>query len=161
MARKKSPWPKGLRIDPENNPLAELPDDHPAKRVLIARAICQRDCAGKEIEFLGQEGQAFDQEWQSSVEQGTWRFSNFIYAFVCVDFVLTEWLEHPPVMTAAERETLAELPKLRALLAECRVAATADQNQPVLEALPKAEAFVTDWEASILARLAADRIPLQ
>jgi hypothetical protein len=160
MARKKSPWPKGLRIDPENDPLAALPDDHPAKRVLIARAICQRDCAGREIEFLGQEGQAFDQVWQSAVDGRPRRFSEFVYEFVCFDLILTEWLERPPVMTASEREALAEFPRLQALLAECRAAATAEQNQPVLEALPKAEAFVAAWEASIRARLTADRIPL-
>src|SRR5687768_16545836 len=110
MARKKSPWPKGLRIDPENNPLAELPDEHPAKRALIARAICQRDCAGREIEFIGQPGEAFDQVWNSEVDGCPRRFSEFIYEFVCVDLILSEWLEHPPVMTATERETLAELP---------------------------------------------------
>jgi hypothetical protein len=159
MARKKSPWPKGLRIHPENNPLADLPDEHPAKRMLIARAVCQRDCAL--IDLAGPDGQdGTTQHWPSALLGRDYSFAEFIYEFVCNELILTEWLEHPPIMTAAERENLAEMPQLKALLAECRAAATAENNAPILELLPKAEAFVAAWEASILARLKEDRIPL-
>lgn len=160
MPRKKSPWPKGLKIDPENNPLAELPDEHPAKQVLIARAICQRDCAAKEIEWP--DGPlAITQPWYSETLGREFTFASFIYEYVCIDLVLNEWLERPPVMTSLERESLAEIPDLKALLAECRSAATTEQNLPILDLLPKAEAFVTAWEASIRARLLADHIPVE
>jgi hypothetical protein len=158
MPTKKSPWPRGLKIAPENNPLAKLPDDHPAKRVLIARAICQRDCTLRELAGADGAG-AVVQAWYSPTLNRECTFAEFIYEHACQELILTEWLERPPVMTSDERENLAEIPRLKSLLQECREAATAENNTAILELLPKAEDFVTAWEASILARLAADRIP--
>jgi hypothetical protein len=159
MARKKSAWPKGLKIAPENNPLAELPEEHPARRVLVARAVCQRDCALRDL--AGPDGQeGVTQRWYSEVLGREYSFAEFVYESVCIELILTEWLEHPPVMTSEERENLAEIPRLQALLKECRAVAEADGNGPILELLPKAEAFVAAWDESIRARLAEDRIPL-
>ena len=67
MARLRSPWPRGLRIDRRNDALAALPDEHPAKRVLILRAECQRDCASREIAWPGREHEAVDQTWNSKI----------------------------------------------------------------------------------------------
>lgn len=159
--RYKSPWPRGSRINRVNDPIAAFADDHPAKRLLLAHSHCWRECAGREIAWPGREDDAFDQQWQSPVEKGRWTFSGLIYMFVCFQLVLTEWLTHPPEMTGNEHELLTKhLPRARARTAECRAAAERDDNTRVIDMLPLLEAFLDAWQASILARLASDGIPL-
>lgn|GEM_PF-2721584 len=159
--RYRSPWPRGSRINRKNDPIAALQDDHPARRLLIAHSNCWRECASREVAWPGREHEAFDQEWRSRVEQRRLSFSGLIYAHVCFELILTEWLEHPSEITATERRALQEsLPRARILLAECRAAAEHDGNARVLELLPLPEAFFDAWEASIRARIACDGISL-
>lgn len=157
--RYKSPWPRGSRINRKNDPIAAFSDDHPAKRLLLAHSHCWRECAGRELVWPGREQEAFDQELRSKVKPGQWRFSYLIYAFICFELILTEWLTHPLEMTDSERNMLESLPRTRAIFAECQAAADKDGNTRVLELLPLPEAFFNAWEASILARLAVDGIP--
>ena len=144
-----------------NDPIAAFADEHPAKRLLLAHAYCQRECAGREIPWPGREVDAFDQQWQSPVEKGRRTFSGLIYGFVCFQLILTEWLTHPLEMTNNEHALLAtHLPRARARTAECRAAAARDANTRVIDLLPLLEAFLDAWQASILARLASDGIAL-
>jgi hypothetical protein len=140
--------------------LAALPDSHPAKQVLILRAICRRDCAGREIPWPGREEEAIDQEWMSAIDSRRWSFSGFIYAVVCFDLTLDEWLTHPQGITDGERSVLENVPRLRRLLEKCRAAAQQQNNRRVLDMLPKAEAFIAEWDRSVRQRLQEDRIPL-
>lgn len=159
MTRRRSPWPRGLRIHRKNDPLAVLPDDHPAKRVLVLRAVCQRECAGREIPWPEREREAVDQTWNSTIRGRQCTFSGFIYEFVCFDLILDEWLTHPSIVTPGERAVFERVPQLLGLLDECRAAAVAEDNTPVLEMLPKARAFVTEWEASVRRRIEEDNLP--
>ena len=156
--RYRSPWPRGSRIDRKNDPIAAFPDFHPAKRLLLIHSQCRRECVGREIAFIGREDEAFDQQFTSQVDANPWRFSAFAYIHLSFTLILTEWLEHPRYMTDDEQAVLANLPKLRMLLAECQAAAERDANSRVLELLPLPEAYCDAREASIRARLEHDGI---
>lgn len=160
MARRHSPLPCGLRIDRRNDALAALPDEHPAKRVLILRAECQRDCASREIPWQGREHEAVDQTWTSNIRGRQMSFSGFIYQYVCFDLILHEWLTHPTDLTTGERAVLEQVPQLHGLLEECHAAAVADNNTRILDLLPKAQAFVAEWEACVRRRIKEDNLPL-
>ena len=159
MPRKKSPWPRGLRIHGRNDPLAVLSDDHPAKRVLILHAEC-REFAGREIPWKGKEHEAIDQKWRSKIVNHPCTFSGFIYAYICFDFVLEEWLTHPNTITDSERLVLAKIPTLRGLLDECHAAARMDDNAQVLETISKLREFISVWESSVRRRIEEDKLTL-
>lgn len=84
------------RIHPKNRPILELPADKRAHAALVARLEGQRQYAGREIPWPKREHDADDQEWHSSLDGRTWRFSAFIDSFVCFDLILDEWINHPP-----------------------------------------------------------------
>ncbi|HUE71077.1 MAG TPA: hypothetical protein VMP01_09325 [Pirellulaceae bacterium] len=144
------------RIHPKNRPILELPKDHPAHATLVARFECQRQCAGREIPWPGREDAAVDQEWHSSLDGHSWRFSGFVYSFVCFDLILNEWIDHPPHVTESEKATLTKLPDLHGLLDECQAAALRDANAPVLEMIPIVRRFFSLWEKSIRLRIEQD-----
>jgi hypothetical protein len=146
------------RIHPKNAPLLELPQDHPARAALVARLDCQRECAGREIAWPGREDAAADQEWRSSVDGRTWRFSALVYSFVCFDLILSEWIDHPPRVTEPEEAALAKFPEVRVLLDECEAAARHDRNATVLEMIPKVRRFFSLWEQAIRLRIEQDGV---
>jgi hypothetical protein len=145
------------RIHPKNAPLLKLPQNHPARAALAARLECQRDCAAREIAWPGGQAAA-DQEWRSSVDGRTWRFSAFVHSFVCFDLVLSEWIDHPPRLTKYEEAALPKFPELRQLLDECGAAARCESNAPVLEMIPKVQRFFWLWEEAIRLRIKQDGV---
>jgi hypothetical protein len=153
-----TPWPEDLEIDPQNDKLATLDDSHPAKQVLILHAVCRRDCSGREIPWLDREDEAFDQEWMSCIDKRLWTFSGFIYSYVCFNLVLNEWINRPKFITPDEHYVLTNIPRLRSLLNECLAAAQAENNTRIIAILPKATAFIDEWECSILHRLKEDKL---
>lgn len=156
MARRRSPWPRGLRIQPANDPLAAFPDDHPAKRVLILRAECQRDCAGLEVPWPGREHEAVDQTWDSQIRGRQCSFSGFIYGFVCFDLIVHGWLKRPAYLTPEEQAVLERTPELLGLLEECQAASVAANNTLILELLPMPRAFVVEFEKCVRRRIEED-----
>jgi hypothetical protein len=126
-----------LRAHPKNDPLAALPESHPARQALICHAECRRDCVGREIAWIGPEADAFDQSWESVLLGREFRFSSFAYCFVSIDLVLEEWLSHPAFVTDDERHGLAALPLQNVLLDECEKAARQEQNTRVLLCVEK------------------------
>ena len=142
-------------IHPANRLVLELPPEHPAHASLVARLECQQECAGCEIEQSGK-NTAFDQEWVSTLDGRTWRFSGLVYSLVCFDLILSEWIEHPPHITASEETALAMFPDMHLLLDECEFAAREKANVAVLERTPKVRRFFTLWEAAIRLRIAED-----
>lgn len=152
----RSPWPRGLRIHPKNNPLAALPDSHPAKRLVIAHAECCRDCAGRDVAWPGRE--AVDQQWNSEIDGRRHTFSGFVYQYLCFDLVLEPWLERPLVLTEYERQIQEGLPRLRGLLEECERAADAEQNHKIIEMLNQVRGYLNLWDEAIGQRIAEDHI---
>ena len=140
--------------------MAALPDEHPAKRALILQAECRRDCASREISWPGRELEAVDQTWTSRIRGRQMSFSGFIYQFVCFDLILDGWLTHPSDLTPGERAVLEHVPQLLGLLEECHAAAVADNNPRILTMLPKARAFVAEWEACVRRRIEEDNLSL-
>jgi hypothetical protein len=140
----RSPWPRGLQIHPKNNPLAALPDSHPAKRLIIAHAECRRDCAGRDISWPGRE--SIDQEWDSKIEGRRMTFSGFMYAHLCFTLVLESWLEKP---SGREEITQNYLPRLRGLLDECQCAASADQNHRIIKMVNQVRGYLDLWDETI------------
>jgi hypothetical protein len=149
----KSPWPRGLRIHRKNDPLAALPDSHPAKRLIIAHAECRRDCAGRDIPWPGRE--CVDQEWDSEIAGRHMTFSGFMYEHLCFDLVLESWLERP---SDRERMVRDRLPRLRGLLDECQRAATADQNHKLIEMVNQVRGYLDLWDEAINCRIREEHI---
>jgi hypothetical protein len=143
-----------LRIHPKNNPLAALPESHPAKRLVIAHAECCRDCAGRDIPWRDRE--AIDQEWNSEIEGRRKTFSGFVYEHICFDLVLEPWLARPPVMTDYEKWIQGRLPRLRGLLDECERAAKADQNPKIIEMVNQVRGYLDLWDEAISRRMSED-----
>jgi hypothetical protein len=140
----RSPWPRGLRIHPKNNPLAALPDSHPAKRLIIAHAECCRDCAGRDVSYAGRD--SIDHEWDSKIAGRRMTFSGFMYEHLCFTLVLESWLEQPSVRDEMARD---HLPRLRGLLDECQHAATADQNHKIIEMVNQVRGYLDLLEETI------------
>ena len=143
-------------IHPKNRPILAFPANHPARATLLARLECQRQCAGREIPWPGNEESAVDQQWQSSVDGRMWRFSGLVYSFVCFDLILSEWIDHPLHVTDSEKATLKKLPEIHALLNECQAAAMRDANSPVLDMIPLVRTFFSLWEQAIRLRMEQD-----
>lgn len=152
----RSPWPRGLPIHSKNNPLAALPDSHPAKRLLFAHAECRRDCAGRDVPWRNRE--AIDQEWDSKIEGRRKTFSAFVYEHICFDLVLESWLERPPAVTDGEKWIQDRLPRLRALLNECEQAASADENRKIVEMVNQVRRYLDLWDEAINRRISEDCI---
>jgi hypothetical protein len=159
-SRRRPVWPRGLRIHRRNDPLAALSDSHPAKRALILHGECQRDCAGREIQWPEGKREAVDQVWISELDRRRWTFAGFVYAYICFDLILDGWLERPPFLTNCEREDLAKMPRLYGLLDECEQAAQAEDNLTIIGMLRQVREFLNAWEAAIFQRIKDDRLPL-
>lgn len=144
----RSRWPRGLRIHSKNNPLASLPDSHPAKRLIIAHAECRRDCVGREISWRGRE--AVDQDWDSEITGRHMTFSGFMYQHLSFDLVLELWLER---VSDCEKMGREYLPRLRGLLNECERAATIDHNHKIIDMVNQVRGYLNLWDEVITTRL--------
>jgi hypothetical protein len=142
-----------LRIHRKNDPLAALPDSHPAKRLIIAHAECWRDCAGRDIPSPRRE--SIDQEWDSEIAGRHMTFSGFMYEHLCFDLVLESWLESP---SACEQMLQDRLPRLRGLLDECHRAATAGQNHKLIQMVNQVRRYLDLWDEAINRRIREDHI---
>lgn len=131
-------------IESLNRPVLTLEDTHPAKRFLIAFMQCLDDCAGRE---LGLDGETpIEHEWFSSIDGRTWTFSGFVYAFLCFDIVLDGFLENSPVLTEAEKSTIEEIPRLRAMMDEC-IKSVRDSGYPeILKLANQVMTMLSLWE---------------
>lgn len=139
-----SKWPRGLRIDRGNDHLADLPESHPAKRLVIAHAECMRDCAGREIAH--QLGPAVDVEWFSELEGKRMSLSGVVYSYICFDLVLEPSLQ-------IDTHGLNQLDRLETLLSECKPAC--GDNEAVLAMVQQLQRYCLLWRAFI-----ADRTPV-
>jgi hypothetical protein len=150
-----------LRIDKKNAPLLLLPEKHPARRVLIAQAECRRDCVGRELSWEGSNQQPIDQEWQAIATHRKWTFSGFAYTFLAFDLILHGWLDHPRTIAPDEAGFLEKSPLMKALLAECQLAAQKNSNEPILQLIEQVGDFIDIWDNSVRCRLREDQIELE
>jgi hypothetical protein len=102
-----------------------------------------------------------DQEWQAVATQGRWTFSALAYAFVSFELVLHGWLERPPTIADDEAGFLEKSPLMRALLAECQLAAQKSRNEPILPLIQQVGDFIDIWENSVRCRLREDQIEME
>jgi len=144
---------RGLRIHVENLPLLELPETHPALQALVIQARSRDICVGKEIDWPDATEEAIDQEWYSLIDKRKWNFSGFAYCFISFDLILGGWLSAQDNLQPFEQDFLCELPRLRGLLSECKVAANADGNDRVAPMVAQAFKFLDAYEQSIIARV--------
>ena len=144
---------RNLRIHPENSPLLKLPLTHPAHHVLIVQAESRDICVGRETRWPDSPDEPIDQEWFSTLDQRTWTFSGFAYAFISFDLVLDGWINGQNHLQPFERDFLQELPRLRKLLDECEFSAECDSNGRVMTLIHKAREFFDAFEESIIARV--------
>jgi hypothetical protein len=143
------------RIHPTNYPILDkFETDHPAVRALQLHAETRDVCVGKEIEWPQLGNQAIDQEWFSMIDQRTWTFASFAYAFISFDLVLYGWIsEEPSRLQPFEEDFLHELPRLREMLNECESAANNERNDEILPLIAKAREFFDAYEQSIVVRI--------
>ncbi len=119
----------------------EFSANHPAKEMLLRHARCRKNCAGREIAWPNQT--PLEQEWFSMTEQRKYTFSGLIYGFICFDPDYRGWTETAPPesLRDEDRGAIEQLPRIVAIINECKAAATQDRNFEILKLLP----FVDDY----------------
>jgi len=139
-----------MHIRKFNRKLFALDDLHPAKKFLTAFIRCRRNCVGRHHTFDGQE--SIDQEWISSTDRKTWRFSEFAYKVLAFDVELDGYINDAPTLTESELQVLQQLPRLRCLMHECADAATRDGNTKIVELTQQVLELLDRWEECTRAR---------
>jgi hypothetical protein len=135
-----------------NRPLFSFPEEHPARRFLIAFMKCQRECVGREIGYKDEEQLAVDQEWFSSRDLRTWTFSSFAYQYLSYAIELDGWLTSAMSPTEEEIATLERLPHYRCLMSECKERCVADNNAAVMHMVQQVEHVIDLWDTCIKER---------
>lgn len=148
----------GKKIHPENKPLLDLPDSHPARIALKAHLEARIECVGREIPWPDMIEEPIEQTWFSQIDQRKWTFSGFAYSFISFDLVLDGWLRRAKSTYPFEAEFIEELPRLRGLLAECEQAAREAGNRRVIPLIEKTRRFFDAYEESIRARVGDTRV---
>ncbi|HEX3654794.1 MAG TPA: hypothetical protein VHV55_03260 [Pirellulales bacterium] len=134
-----------MRIIELNQPVFNLDGAHPAKMFLLAFVECLEDCPLRE---LGLDGTGpIDQSWCSTTDGKLWKFSSFVYSFLCFDILLDGFLENAPHLTASELGAAAEIPRLRALMHECAAAAERDRNEEILTLTDQVLRMLSLWDS--------------
>ena len=129
-----------------NKPIFAFPSDHPARQFLEAFIKCFRECIGRELDDI-------DQRWFSETDGRICTFSSFAYENLAFDIEMDGWLSGASQITASEQATLSKIPRLVALMEECRPAAIADGNSPVVQMCDQVIELFRLWTAAIKFRL--------
>ena len=136
-----------MQVDNLNQEILNLPESHTARRFLRACIECRRDCVGREAS-----DDPIDQEWFSESDGRVWSYHEFAYKFLSFDIVLDGWLTHAAQRTPDEQHWLAQLPRWRELLHECKNAAEDDNNYAMLPIIAQVIRMFGLWEQCIVAR---------
>jgi hypothetical protein len=104
------------------------------------------------LPWEGNDNVAIDQSWYSPSDQRIWRFSSFAYTYLSFTLDLDGWTSSSPEPTPTERATLAALPRLRTLMAECADACINDKNEDVLTLTRSVQHMLDQWEWCIRER---------
>ncbi len=133
-----------------NRPLYDLPEEHPAHQFLIAFEVCQQHCVGRELP--PPLGDGIDLTWWSDHCERSWSFSGFAYMYISFTVELDGWLTDAPERTESERRTLQGLDDIDMLMSECRLAATVESNDAILEMVDQVEDMARLWRQCIEVR---------
>jgi hypothetical protein len=136
-----------MQVEKLNQEILCLPESHPAHRFLRAFIECRRDCVGREAS-----NDSVDQKWFSERDGRLWSYSEFAYRFLSFDIVLDGWLTHAPRRTRNEEQWIAQLPRWRELLSECKEAAELDNNRAVLPIIAQVFGMFELWEECVVRR---------
>ena len=136
-----------MQVEKLNQELLSLPESHIAHRFLRAFIECRRHCIGREAS-----NDPVDHEWFSECDGRLWSYSEFSYTFLSFDIVLDGWLTRAPTRTRNEEQWIAQLPRWRELLRECKSAAELDNNAAVLPIIAQVLGMFELWEECIVKR---------
>lgn len=78
--------------------------------------------------------------------------SSFAYESLAFDLELDGWLQNAPVRTSSERAALAAIPLDEIRMTECRLAALAAGNEPVVRLTDIVLAMLALWRRAIESR---------
>lgn len=134
-----------MRIESINGAVLDLDDAHPAKAFLLAFIECLEDCAARELGLGG--ATPIDQAWWSLTDGRLWKFSAFVYSFLCFDIVLDGFLQNARHLTESETAAAAEIPRLRSLMHECAAAAQRDGSGEIVELTDQVLRMLSLWES--------------
>lgn len=135
------------QVEKDNRELLKFPKSHIACRFMRAFIECLQDCVGIEAS-----DDPIDQTWFSVLDAKEWSYSAFAYTYLAFIVILDGWKSNSPEMTESERFHLARLPRLRELLRECEMEATADDNRRLMPVIAKVQRMLDLWEQCILER---------
>lgn len=135
-----------------NRSLFELPSHHPARVFLEAFIECRESCVG--LELPAPVGCDLDQQWWSDKEGKSCKFSSFAYSYLSVDIELDGWLSGSAHQTESEISMLARIRHMHSLMAECRRAAIANDNDEIVQAVDEVQGMLDLWKECIDVRLA-------
>ena len=133
-----------------NEPLLKLPVEHPARRFLESFIECRERCVG--LELPPPVGIGVDQLWHSQIEGKSCTYSSFAYSYLAFDIELDGWLTNASHQTEAENAMLSAIPQIHSLAWECRDAAMADRNQPIVEATENVLEMLQLWKECLESR---------
>ena len=136
-----------MKTESLNRDILNLPESHPAHRFLRAFLECHRDCVGIEAS-----NEPVDQKWYSERDAREWLYSDFAYQYLAFEIVLDGWLTHATQRTANEKYWLAQIPRWRDLMVECRAAAEANSNVALFPVIAQVLRMLALWEDCILKR---------
>ena len=131
-------------IEELNRQVMLLENSHSAKRFLCAFDQCLADCVGCELDLYEA---PIDQEWISTTDGKTWRFSAFAYKYLAFDIVLDGFINNAPQWTNSEKSAIKDLPRYRLLMDECARAARQCDNTDCLELVEIVVNMLKQWQA--------------
>jgi hypothetical protein len=137
-------------IERRNARVLALDDSNPAKRFLCAFLDCRENCAGRELDLGGQV--PIDQAWASGTDGRVWKFSDFVYTFLCYTIELDGILTDALSLTASETAARNQIPKLHTMMAECAQAARESGNNEILKLTDQVRQMLDLWEQYIAHR---------
>jgi hypothetical protein len=115
---------------------------HPAKRFLLAFLECRQECAGRELAAQA----AIDQAWQSATDGQEWTFSGFAYRFLSLDVALDDFDRCPALSCHPDGIWPWDIPRVRALMHECNLAARHSDNTEVFKLSNQVLKMFDLWE---------------
>ena len=140
-----------LIVETEHLTIMDYPDDHPAKRYLIASYYYMRDFACLELAWEGREHEAYDFEWHCEADDQTWQASRYYRYFMGPPEYLGGWVHQPNNPTPEE---LAALTKFKHAYQALGAWKRAAQDEPrALEMALRAEEVIRIHEQSVRLRL--------